>query len=164
MLVDFTDDLFIKTIVSSENTPTPENSPQIDDLPEFATFQDALNAIGIVRPRAPGQLPEGFELDFIQVAERPDYVIATAQYKSGESFMTITFRLYSEASDGRTQYVEKDGGDPIVYSYSDIEVYIFENIDTTVATWVDGMLDCNIQGTVSVTEIKTILKSMYTED
>jgi hypothetical protein len=164
MVVDFTDDLFSKTFVSGENTPNPENAPQIGDTPGFTELQDALDEYGIISPRAPGHLPGGFECDFVQASVQPDYVKISAQYESGERVVTMTVRLYSDAPEGRAQYIEKSEGDPVVYSYFGIDFYIFKNIDRTVASWTDGMADCKIQGDVSDEEIKTIINSIYSEE
>jgi hypothetical protein len=78
--------------------------------------------------------------------------------------MTATFQLYSEVPEGRTQYVEKSENDPIVHSYSGIEFYVFKNLGKTVATWTNGMLDCEIQGDVSDEEMKAIINYIYSEE
>jgi hypothetical protein len=158
MVVDFTDDLFSKTFV------TGENAPQDGGLPQFPELQDALDMYGIVSPRVPKRLPGGFECDFVQASAMSDYTKIDAQYKSGERTVTVTVQLYSEVPDGRTQHIEKSDGTPYVYSRSGMEVYIFSNMDRTVASWTDGMADCMIQGEVSDEEIKTILNSIYLEE
>jgi hypothetical protein len=37
-------------------------------------------------------------------------------------------------------------------------------MDKVVATWVDGMTECDIHGDISADEIKIMINSMYTED
>jgi hypothetical protein len=161
--VSFSDALFIKAFAPAEdvvNTPTP----QIGSLAEFASFQEALTAFGITRPYAPKYLPAGFEFDTAQAMERPDYVKIAAQYLNGEKGVTITVTSYSTVPNGHLSSIEKSSGTPDIYSSFGIEFYIFANIDNIVATWVDGMTDCNIQGNVSTEEMKSIIDSMYIED
>jgi hypothetical protein len=161
--ISFSDALLVKTIVpkeNAENTPTP----QIGSLAEFASFQEALTVFGIARPYAPKYLPDGFEFDTVQAMERPDYVKIAAQYLNGEKGVTITVTSYSTVPSGHFSSIEKSSGTPDIYSSFGIEFYIFANIDNMVATWVDGMVDCNIQGNVSTEEMKSIIDSMYMED
>jgi hypothetical protein len=163
-IVSFTDDLFVKTIVSTDNAPNFESPSHIGNSGEFASFQDALDELGIVRPQAPEKLPESFAVEMVQATERRDYVMAAAQYRNGDKTITITIRSYTNAPSERTDYTEKNAGVPDIYAYSGVEFYIFENMDRTVATWTDGMKDCSIQGNISAEEIKSIINSMYTED
>ncbi|MDR0380464.1 MAG: DUF4367 domain-containing protein [Oscillospiraceae bacterium] len=161
VIASFTDDLFRMSIVSTEETtPAPVPSPQSD----HDAFQAALDDMGITHPKAPGWLPDGFVFNFLQVADMRNSKIVAAQYKRGEENIILTVTLFSRLPPEFTRIHEKSPGDPLEYEYNGITHYIFNNLDRTVATWFYDMRDCDIQGHVSVEEIKAIINSMYEED
>jgi hypothetical protein len=164
--VDFTDSLFVKTIMPAEGVRPgdTDGSDGLDGSGAFAAFHNAFDAFGISRPRFPEQLPGGFGLDFFQVNERPDYAKISAQYKNGDKIVTAIVFSYSAVPEARTRHLEKSAGSPTVYARSGIEFYLFDNMERMVATWTDGYVDCEIQGNVSDEEMKAIIDSIYTED
>jgi hypothetical protein len=167
IVVDFTDSLFVKTIIPAENTGnSPDTTEYVGfgDSGSFVAFQDALDAFGIVRPRIPERLPGEFAFDFFQVNERQDYVKISVQYKNGEKTVTGTIFSYTAVPETRTRHLEKSAGSPTVYVRSGIEFYLFDNMERTVATWTDGYVDCEIQGNVSDEEMKDIINYIYSEE
>jgi hypothetical protein len=166
-VIDFTNDLFIQTTLPAETTartPNPPAPAHTDTSAERSEFQEALDEFGIIRPRAPAKLPDGFEFEIVQTTEQQDYVRVLAQYRDGNKTVVFSVRSYSSISDTRTVYTEKNPGEPVVYSYAGVDFYLFKNVEATVATWTDGMTACNIHGDISEEEIKTIINLMYTEE
>jgi hypothetical protein len=162
-IVDFTDELFDKTIVATDNAPGSADTLN-GGADESDAFQDALDELGIARPHAPKWLPDGFAFEFVQLAKGEGYDVIAVQYKNGEMSVVFTVSYYSKPIEERTRHIEKNAGNPTNYSYCGIDFYIFTNMDMTVATWTDGMADCDIQGDISEGEMKNLINSMYTED
>jgi hypothetical protein len=127
----------------------------------YNPLQAALNDMGITRPRPPGWLPDGFAFDGLQTTDMQNNKIITMQYKRGEETIILTFFVYKQSSTGSTRIYEKSAGTPLEYERNGIIHYIFNNLDVTVATWLDGLCECNIQGKISVEEMKSIIDSMY---
>jgi hypothetical protein len=161
-IISFTDDLFSKTIVTTESV----QSSGADGLTDSArTLQTAFDEVGITSPSVPTQLPDGYAFDRVQTGKMPDYTKVVVLYKSDDN-KTIVFTVlsYDETPEPRTRHIEKNSGTPSVYFRTGIDFYLFANTDMTVATWLDGMCDCDIQGDISVSEMKSIINSIYSED
>ncbi|MDR1158497.1 MAG: DUF4367 domain-containing protein [Oscillospiraceae bacterium] len=162
-VVPFTDDLFHKTVVvSTVDTPGSVGPPQGSRVNGGSTLlQTALDELGITQPNAPGWMPSGFVFDNLQVADAQSCKILAAQYKRGKEAITLTFALYDQPLTELTRTHEKSTGTPLEYERDGIIHYIFNNFDVTVVTWFDGVCDCDIQGNISVKEMKSIIDSMY---
>ncbi|MDR1156846.1 MAG: DUF4367 domain-containing protein [Oscillospiraceae bacterium] len=162
VVVDFTDDLFRKTVVSTVNMPRSMESSQDSPTSGGSTLlQTALDELGITQPSAPDWMPNGFVFDNLQVADAQSSKILAVQYKRGKEAILLTFVLYNQPLTELTRNYEKSAGAPLEYKRDGIIHYIFTNLDVTVATWLDGLCDCDIQGKISVEEIKLIIDSMY---
>jgi hypothetical protein len=160
-VVDFTDDLFSKTITLMEPAPGSGGLRQFADEAGLDTLQNALDELGITRPKAPAWLPDGFEFAELQTGDTRGGRTVAARYKNGDRLIVLTVRFYEQLSGDLTRSHEKSVGEPLEYERDGVVHYIFNNLDKTVATWVDGMCDCDIQGNISAEEMKSIINSMY---
>ena len=164
VIVGFTDDLFKRAIVTPDMEDDPINVSDEDTGGEFASFQDALDEFGIEHIHAPTWLPEGYQYARAEAGSLPNCDFLLAIYTDGGRELSIGITIYDDVLDVDSFYYEKSMGTPIVYTYSEHEIYIFVNVDMTIATWVDGLYNCDIQGNISEEEIKSIIKSLYSED
>jgi hypothetical protein len=98
------------------------------------------------------------------VSDMPGRAKVLSVYTNGEREITISVISYSQILNEYSRDIEKSEGTPVVYNYNGMDFYIFSNLEMLVATWIDGMRDCDIQGNISEDEIKTIINSMYSED
>jgi hypothetical protein len=160
-IVGFSDEWFNKTILSPESPGSVVAGDM--DPSKYASYQEALNDLGIVRPKAPGWLPDGFHFVSVEIGKLPDRTMILAIYENSERVIIVKVISYSQPLQEFQRSFAKDAGPPESYWHNGIEHYIFFNQEKTVATWLDGMSDCDIQGDISVAEIKAIINSMATE-
>jgi hypothetical protein len=163
VVIDFTEEVFTRVIIPSENDPDLTDLPQLDASAETEVLQEALDKLGISQPKAPSWLPDGFAFDDLQIIDMRNNAILSAQFKSGTRTIVLSITRYEKFSDEPSRSYEKSTGEPLEYEYNDIVYYIFTNLDMTVATWFDGLCECDIQGNISVEEMKIIINSMQKE-
>jgi hypothetical protein len=162
----FTDNVFRKDYVSPESAPS-DSAPEMSaspDAPETGGLQSVLDEHGVKRPKAPSWLPEGYTLSSVEQKAFPDRNRISAVYLKGEQAVTLTVISFTGDPPEHVRDIEKDGADVELYSRNGIDHYIFTNLELTVATWIDGTSDCDIQGGISKDEVKAIINSMYLED
>jgi hypothetical protein len=164
VIASFTDDLFRMSIVSTENVPTTNTSkPTPPSQNDRDTFQATLDDMGISHLKAPGWLPDGFVFDILQFSDMRNSKIVVAQYERGEENIVLTVSLFNQTPSELTRIHEKSPGDPLEYEYNGVTHFIFNNLDRTVARWFDNNCDCDVQGNISIEEMKAIINSMYVE-
>lgn len=168
VITKFTDNLFNKTFVSEENEDNirPDIGAQPDGINSntYESLQDALEVYGISEIQAPDWLPDNYHFTGVQVSYTSERDIIASIYENGDKSIVINVIKYSESPSDQTRAYEKSKGTPFILSYNGVDHYIFSNLDKTVATWTNGMSECDIQGDVSLEEMKTIIKSMYKKD
>jgi hypothetical protein len=165
VIISFSKDLFNKTLVMPD-TVIPSDLPKVsstETLNTFGSMQEALDSYGIKSIQAPAYLPEGFIFMRTEAAKMPDRIRVTAIYGDGAKEITVSIISFMETPSYYSPNLEKSEAPPVVYTYNGIEHYLFTNIDIMVATWIDGLCDCYIQGEISETEMKLIINSMYKE-
>jgi hypothetical protein len=165
-LISFTDEMFTKTIVS---TGTPEPPAGIDGgayngVGDYESLQEALDANGITEPIAPAWLPDGYELERVEISVLPGRVMLVGVYAGHDDELMFAVTSFTVAPPEQSVFIEKSEGEPLIYERNGIEHYIFKNLDRTVATWLIGSSDCTVQGRISENEMLSIIDSMYMED
>jgi anti-sigma factor RsiW len=160
-IVSFTDDVLRKDYVSQDSGDETISSETPVISSDYASLQETFNAVGIASPKAPGWLPEGFELVSIETIPLNDGYLISVIYNYGEKSLVISVTSFKNHPSNQGMIIEKDSDIVETFTFNDIEYYIFSNIDYTVSTWIDGMNDCMIEGDISTDEIKRIIISMY---
>ncbi|MDR2357530.1 MAG: DUF4367 domain-containing protein [Oscillospiraceae bacterium] len=162
----FTENIFRKDFVSSETAPTVEEPGQnvSEGYEDSLVLQAILDKNGITSPKAPAFLPTGFDLVSAEPKEFPDRDRIVAIYKNGERSIILTIIAFSQIPSEHSRKIEKDNSNIEIYRHNGIDHYIFANMEQSVATWIDGMSDCDIQGDISVDEMKKIIDSMCLEE
>lgn len=131
------------------------------DTAIYTSLQDALDAYGISDvPLAPRGLPEGFELNYMEVyyskGSRLDFF---AQYTNGEFALLLNVTLWDCPSDTYTYFKDKE--QVSVFEASGISHYLLTNNSSTVAAWNNGAFECSISGAVSQKEMRKMIISIY---
>jgi hypothetical protein len=160
-IISFTDDVLRKDYVNQEPSLTTSVTETPVTNSEYATLQEAFDAIGIDSPKAPAWLPEDFELVSIDTAVLNESNKISALFINGDKSLTITLTHFNKQPQNQYQAIEKNSKPIEIYSNNSMEFYLFTNIDRTVATWIDGMSDCTVEGDISFDELKKIIASMY---
>jgi hypothetical protein len=160
-IVSFTDDVLRKDYVSqnSGNETISSETPVISS--EYATLQEALNAFGIESPKSPDSLPDGYELSLIETLPIKGGYMIRALYSFGDKTVTFIIKNFSKQPVNQYQEIEKSSVPIETYSNGNLNFYLFTNIDRNVASWIDGMSDCVLEGDITKEELKNTLNNMY---
>ncbi|MDR2360100.1 MAG: DUF4367 domain-containing protein [Oscillospiraceae bacterium] len=164
-IVSFSDELFSKVLTFADDTPIgSEDSRQFKTQSGFPALLGALDELGVYDVRIPEWKPDGFRFESLQIADMRGSKLIVAQYTNGDKRLSLTYRIYEQVPVDAAHEFEKSYGNPEVYEANGVVHYIFSNLDVVVATWVDEMSDCHIQGNISVEEMKQIINSIYQEE
>lgn len=82
-----------------------------------------------------------------------------AFYSDGENSCTISVTRTGQQVYGSTY--EKVSGSPEIYVSGDVEYYIFQNVDSIIAAWYVDNLECSINTTMSESDLKGVIDSIY---
>lgn len=143
------------SFVSSSNTELTE--PEQNLAQEYTSLQEALAATNCDFDAIPTWIPDGYELEQIDVHLNPMQNVYVAQYMNGEKTLVITVRSYlgiePEKIEVNEELVE-------LYKESDTEYYIFNNNQQLCVLWRKDSFECRIAGELSMEEIKTMINSI----
>ncbi len=128
---------------------------------EIRPIRILLEEQNIPTAYAPTWIPAGFVSEEPQVFASKRLVTVSAEFSNGENtFMYSVTRHLSKDTIEAFKY-EKEHGDATSYSNGRMVFYIFENTDSTTATWTDhGSFDIEICGTLSTKDLKNIIDSI----
>lgn len=128
---------------------------------ETAELRAALREQGIPEAYAPTWVPEGFHAEEPIVSVSNDIVLIFNYFSNGEEKFQYAIAQLSGQGFLPTISYEKDLNNVIPYSNTHQVFYIFDNLESCVATWSDGEnLTIMISGQLSVEEMKSILDSI----
>ncbi|MGN1031099.1 MAG: DUF4367 domain-containing protein [Butyricicoccaceae bacterium] len=145
--------------VSDRDTASAEtDEPALQENGQYGSLQEALAADGITEPLVPTWIPQGYQLDAVEVVPVEPNTCYTAIYGSDEEHLVISIR---HVVDGSKSTFEKDGDSVEIYEENGIRHYIFGNLEAVGAVWFHGANECCIEGTVSRDEIKEMIQSIY---
>lgn len=143
------------SFVSSSNTELTE--PEQSLAQEYTSLQEALAATSCDFDAIPTWIPDGYELERIDVHLNPMQNVYVAQYMNGEKTLKITVRTYlgiePEKIEVNEELIE-------IYKQSDMEYYFFQNDVQLRAVWYKDSNECYISGELSIEEIKAMINSI----
>jgi hypothetical protein len=145
--------------VETDADKEESSDPQIG-----AELRQVLQEYGITESVVPNWLPDGFKLiDDVSVQEYPNFEMLEffAYYESGEDSCTLYITKVGDSSQSRIY--EKTSDSPKIYVAGDTEHYIIPNTDSTIAAWYVDDLECSINTTLSESELKRVIDSIYKE-
>ena len=127
-------------------------------------LRQSLDAYEIKGNFVPTWLPEGFELyGDVSIQVYPEFgeVEFFASYLEGEEIFSISITKCSNSFQANTY--EKTFQNPEIYVVDDIEHYIVDNSDTILAAWYVNNIECSINTTMSESDLKRVIDSIYEE-
>jgi len=140
---------------SVENTTPTE--PAAEDFNKYASLQNAMDLCAENFNGLPTWVPEGYELEHVSVDETPIQRIYVAIFVNGEKTFRINIRSHLLEESEKIEI----SNDPLeIYRVSDMEYYIFANVNKLRVVWLDGSYECNISGDLTVEEIKKMIDSI----
>lgn len=140
--------------------PAEPDFPQTHEPKDYQDLQEALDDYGIVEAVVPTWIPDGFELDTIQVSDSPEFrkTVFNAFYVNGDR--TVSILIVKQSSFDSRQY-EKDSNPVREYVVGDITHYLFQNNGRQVSSWYQGHLECAIKGDITIDELIAMIDSIY---
>lgn len=134
----------------------------IDHDMEYASLQDALDTYGITEVSSPAWLPDGYtlnDIDVIYLADS-DFLYINAEYTCEDQVMHFEIVDYTA---GPIVQVEKTSAPVELFEIDGIDVYLFENINNSAASWLTDHFECHITGVVDVETLKHVVLSIYSK-
>lgn len=160
-----------ETIFTFERDPAAVNTgghaaPSLDG--EYKDLRSALEANGITAPLAPRRIPDGYELDSVEVVKNElwaDYVCAYTD-ADGLSIIVHIMDYYGGKTDASASFYEKDGGEVAAYDAYGVTHYIMSNSSRLKAVWAYDSFECSISGPddISTESLIKMIDSIYGED
>ena len=123
----------------------------------YTSLQEALADNEITDPIVPTWIPDGYQLEAVEVSHSPIKCTYRAKYVNDERFIIITVQ---DHLDKYPVYVEQSEGLVEEYAVDGIIYYLFENHDVVKAVWISGTCECYISGNATIDELKQMIDSI----
>lgn len=128
---------------------------------EVAELRSALEEQGIPAEYAPSWIPAGFCAAPTNVFVSKDSKLIFTRFSNGKATFQAAITKFSSKERLVINNYEKDASAVIPYSNGRQLFYIFDNLDSSVATWSDGeTLTIEIAGQLSLQDMKSIIDSI----
>ena len=127
-------------------------------------FRLILKEHGIEENVVPYWMPEGFKMQGDVSVKELDFSKGTqfyAFYSDETDVLTLTVERH--VGQTQTRIYEKIDDTPEVYIVGNKEHYIFSNTDTLMVVWYSGDIECFINTTLSESDVKRVVDSIYEE-
>lgn len=136
------------------------NAPQPQEDVQYSRIEDALAAYGITEKVVPPKLPEGLEIETVEVIpfESNNSVNFCALYQSDMSYLILQIRQIASQHDEK---FEKDEGEVAKYIRDGIPHYFYENVGSSCITWFNGNLECVIDTDLPKDCLIAVVDSIY---
>ena len=127
---------------------------------ELTEMRELLSQDGIESQVLPNYLPTGFQCIGTDVSRRESlgYMSYYTAFQSEDAFLSISV---TQLIKMRTWNYEKDETEPEICTLNGIDHYFFKNNDNVVVAWINGDLECSMQGSISMSELKRMVESIY---
>ena len=133
------------------------SEPEEDDIWEYTSIQDALDANGRNSNIAPTWIPCGYTLEHVIVDKTPIQESYVAVYINGEKRVSITVQSFLST---RPEQYEHSIAYADIYSHEGINFYISSNFDNTHVAWIIDTYECSISGSLNIDEVKMMIDSI----
>lgn len=133
------------------------SEPAISDVLEYTSLQDMLERNNRSSDMVPTWIPKGYVLERIEKDITPVQEIYRAFYMDGDKEFAIRVRSYLQGDPDKIE-VNEELIETIVIS--EVQYYIFSNVDQIRVVWIVDSYQCNISGDLSVEEIKLMIDSI----
>lgn len=122
-----------------------------------ASLQTALDEFKTEKKLVPTWLPEGYVETDVAVSQTPTQRIFSAVYLSDNQ--TIRIRIANYLGSHPSE-IEQSEDLVEIYEVGGVSYYIFQNVDQLKAAWVVENYECSIFGSVSLSDMKTMIDSI----
>ena len=152
-------------ITSDGAVDTPLNPSEaepgriVDEEAEYATLQDALDALGIAEVQEPAWFPEDYvlnKIDIMSVGDKGDFYLR-AEYAADERLVSFIVRSYTGEPG---MQIEKTETPVKTFESGGVVFYLIENINNYTVAWATEQFACYIAGAIP-DELVQIASSIY---
>ena len=133
------------------------DGPIVGDDREYASLQEALNALEPDFDAVPTWIPDGYVLDKIDIDRTPVKISYVALYVKGEEFFNISVSFLIDAD---SQNMEANENIIDTYITDGNQYYIVSNKERIKAVWTVDSYECFISGDLTVDEMKQMINSI----
>lgn len=130
--------------------------------PPLQELQYTMEMHGVVTENVlPSYLPDGYEVVGTQSWGEPEYIKFDCLLSNGESSIILNYCLHL-TTDFSGEF-EKNMTEPALYKAGGVTHYLMDNVDTYLAAWQNGRMECSIVGINSKDDLIKIIDSIYGE-
>lgn len=152
-IVSLTDEIFSFGTIRTEGSKD-ENYKSEGDC---QTLQEMLDAYQVTEINAPTWIPEEYIPCKMDASYSPaDQLFICAEYSDGSDSLLITVMNYDEEP---SLQVEKTITSPETFALNDSTVYLLENNNNNIATWITENYQCSIVSTLDKEILQQIVLS-----
>jgi hypothetical protein len=135
---------------------------------EYEDLQTALAANGITATLVPQWMPDGYELDSLDVTRNESWVNYSGAYADIDGILIIIQIVdYTNVNlSTSTRYHEKDGDDVITYDTNGVTHYIMSNNSRVQTTWAYDDYECSftVPEDIPMESVTRMIDSIYKEN
>lgn len=133
------------------------DAPSTKTTRQYASLQEALEQMEQQTVLIPTWIPEGYELEKIDLDETPFQRSYVAMYTKGEKMLTIGVYSYHETDPQRGEI-----SDTAIetYVHDNQTYYLVSNNGRIKGIWTQGSCECFISGDLTIDEIKLMIDSI----
>lgn len=160
LIVKWTENFFAFDEPGVEVTEPQEEYVFQTDNPGLRQLYDTVADLGVIEPVVPQWLPEGYEINTLEVHEGWEGIKVHARFVRGLQEMSITIRILL---DNPSFSYFKDRTDVEVYECGGVRHYIIENERTLQVVWHIENIECLFRTTDNC-DLYQILGAIYKEE
>ena len=133
------------------------NEPVPDYDGECTSLQELLRKNKIDPSIVPTWIPDGFALGRIEKDVTPTQEIYRAFYSNDNKELKIRVQTFLGEEPDKIE-INKELVE--IYEFSGLQFYIFSNMNQIRAVWATDSYQCNISGTLTIEELKSMINSI----
>lgn len=134
-----------------------DNAPGKDEDFPYNKLQAALQEFHITQKLVPTWIPDGYEAVDVRTVETPLQRQFIAKYQCDDKVIKIWIADYLDAFPDQ---IEQSDSASEIYESNGIQYYIFSDIGSLQAVWVNENFECYISGPLTVEEIEKMIDSI----
>lgn len=143
------------SFVTEESADVKEPDTKYRD--ELSSLWDLLENSNQDTSIIPTWIPDGYVVEKTEKSINPVKEIYRAFYINGDKELRIRIQNYISTD---VQNIEIEEGISEIYTVSEIDYYILENLEQIRAVWIVDSYECIISGDISMEELKLMIDSI----
>ena len=135
-------------------------------MSDHGVFENLYQSVAMETdvPTVPRWAPEGTgEVEQPRSSIREDRTRVVGNYLIEDREFTVRINIYNSIPENYQGLYQKNGIDVQTYEVGGVVHYITENVDNVTAMWTNGCIEGHIQGELSLSELETMIDSIYEE-